>query len=128
MKKRTNYPWLDEFCLQQVGATKDYKDEWGVFRYMIGGKMFLMEGKDKYHKPIITVKLDPDFGSFLRVQYKDIVPGYYSNKVHWNSLYLQGDVPDDVVKSMIKQSYQLVFTSLSKKVQKELVEIFGVNL
>jgi predicted DNA-binding protein (MmcQ/YjbR family) len=44
------------------------------------------------------------------------------NKVHWNSVYLHGDVPDDVLKQMIDMSYELVLNSLSKKLQKELLE------
>ena len=44
------------------------------------------------------------------------------NKDHWNSLYLDGDVPDDVVKTMIQESHKLVLNSLSKKMQKEIME------
>lgn len=44
------------------------------------------------------------------------------NKVHWNSVYLDGDVPDDILKQMIDMSYNLIFNSLSKKVQKEILE------
>ena len=39
------------------------------------------------------------------------------NKEHWNSLYLEGSVPDDVVKTMIKESHKIIFDALSKKVQ-----------
>ena len=113
------YEWLDEFCLAQHGATKDYKLEWQATRYMVGGKMFAIWGGDKEGTPIITLKLEPLHGDMLRQQYKDIIPGYYMNKVHWNSLYLDGDVPDDVVKNMVQESHQLIFKSLSKKLQEE---------
>jgi predicted DNA-binding protein (MmcQ/YjbR family) len=43
------------------------------------------------------------------------------NKTHWNSLYLEGDVPDEVVRTMVKDSYQLILDSLSKKMQKEII-------
>ena len=42
------------------------------------------------------------------------------NKEHWNSLYLEGDVPDDVLRDMADESHRLLFSSLSKKLQKEL--------
>ena len=42
------------------------------------------------------------------------------NKIHWNSAYLDGDVPDNILKQMINMSYELVFKSLSKKVKKEI--------
>ena len=114
------YKWLDEYCLAQTGAVKDYKPEWNATRYMVGGKMFALCGGDKEGKPIITLKLNPVFGDMLRQQYDDIIPGYYMNKVHWNSLYLEGNVPDDVVKNMVRESHKLIFESLSKKLQKEI--------
>lgn len=79
-----------------------------------------MQGGNKEGKAIITIKLEPSFGALLRSQYKDITPGYYMNKEHWNSLYLDGDVPDEVVKEMLDQAHQIVLHSLSKKVQKEI--------
>lgn len=116
------YGWLVEYCLSKKCTERDYKVEWNAVRFMIGGKMFAMQGGDKEGKPIITLKLEPAFGDFLRRQYEDIVPGYYMNKVHWNSLYLEGSVPDDVLKDMVDQSYQLIFDSLSKKAQKEIID------
>jgi len=121
MSQNCKYEWLNEYCLSQIGATTDYKPEWEARRYMVGGKMFAMCGGDKDGKPIITVKLEPAFGVLLRQQYEHIVPGYYMNKEHWNSLYLDGDVPDDILQTMIKESHQLILESLSKKLQKEIV-------
>lgn len=115
------YEWLDAYCLGKPGAKKDYKEEWQATRYMIRGKMFAMQGGDKNGTPIITFKLEPDFGTFLRSQYKDIIPGYYMNKEHWNSLYLDGEVSDEIVREMADRSYRLIFTSLSKKLQQEII-------
>lgn len=116
------YIWIDEYCLSKKGVVKEYKLEWNATRYMINDKMFVLQGRDKEGKAIITVKLEPMHGEFLRQQFKDIIPGYYMNKEHWNSLYLDSDVPDEIVKDMLDKSYNLVFTSLSKKLQKEIME------
>jgi predicted DNA-binding protein (MmcQ/YjbR family) len=113
------YGWIDEYCLAKNGAEKDFKIEWNAIRYLIGGKMFALQGGDKYEKPIITLKCIPPFGETLRKEYEHIVAGYYMNKEHWNSVYLDGDVPDAILKQMIDMSYDLVFTSLSKKLQKQ---------
>lgn len=115
------YQWIDEYCLSKKGVEKDFKIEWDATRYMIRGKMFALQGGDKEGKPIITVKLAPMIGQLLRSQFKEIVPGYYMNKEHWNSLYLEGDVPDDVLRDMLDQSYSILLDSFSKKVQKEIV-------
>ncbi len=116
-----NYPWLDAYCLSKKGAVKDYKMEWEAIRYMVGGKMFVMQGSDNKGRSIITVKLEPVFGEFLRDRYPDITPGYYMNKMHWNSLDLNGTVPDDVVKDMLDKSYELVLKSLSKQQQNAIL-------
>lgn len=116
------YEWLDEFCRSLLGAEKDFKEEWNTTRYMIHGKMFAMQGGDKEGRPIITLKLEPSMGEMLRQQYEDVIPGYYMNKEHWNSVYLEGNVPDDVPKEMIDRSHQLILSCLPKKVQKEICE------
>ena len=116
------YTWLDEYCRSKKGVVKEFKIEWNATRYMIMDKMFVLQGGDKEGKPLITVKLEPAFGEFLRQQYKDIIPGYYMNKIHWNSLYVEGDVPDDIVRDMLDKSYNLVLASLSKKHQLEVLE------
>jgi Uncharacterized protein conserved in bacteria len=114
------YEWLDEYCLEKPGAVKDYKAEWGAFRYMVGGRFFVLLGGDKAGRPIASLKLEPALGDMLRQQYPDIVPGYYLNKEHWNSVYMEGGTPDDVLRMMINESYRLVLGGLPKKAQREI--------
>lgn len=114
------YLWLDEYCRAKQGAVKEFKEEWNATRYLIGGKMFVLQGKDNTGKPVVTLKLLPSDGDFLRRQYEDIIPGYYMNKIHWNSVYLDGTVPDDVLRDMVDRSYDIIFASLTKKAQKEI--------
>ena len=68
------------------------------------------------------MELDPAKGDFLRAQYEGIVPDYYMNKVHWNSVKPDGKVPDDLLKDLLDKSYQLVLGGFSKKRQKEILE------
>lgn len=116
------YNWIDAFLLNKAGTVKDLQAEWNWIRYQIGGKMFAAVCLDENNKPYyITLKLEPSEGSFLRQQYEDIVPGYYMNKVHWNSVKADGEVPDDVLKDMLDKSYMLVLKGFSKKRQKEIL-------
>ena len=117
------YTWIDTAALQQKGAEKDYKAEWDAHRYLVGGKMFGMLGTHKDGRPILTLKLLPADGLLLRQQYADIIPGYYMNKEHWNSVYLDGNVPQDVTEKMIAESYRLLLQSLPKKAQKAIAEL-----
>lgn len=116
------YEWIDEFLLSKKGVSKDLQKDWNWIRYLIGGKMFAAICLDDNDNPYyITLKLEPTEGDFLRSQYSDIIPGYYMNKVHWNSIKADGNVPDELLKDMLDKSYNLVLNGFSKKKQKELL-------
>ncbi|MCA1015859.1 MULTISPECIES: MmcQ/YjbR family DNA-binding protein [Bacillus] len=118
MKKET----LQAFCLSLQGATHDYQPEWQADRYHIGGKMFAMMGGDVDRKPVITLKCDPQRAEELREMHEGIIPGYYMNKTHWNSIYLDTDIPSSFVEELIEHSYQLVFHKLTKKAQQAILQ------
>ena len=116
------YPWIDEYLLAKTGVTKDLQADWNWVRYHIGGKMFAAVLLDREDKPYyINLKLDPLEGELMRQQYPDIIPGYYSNKRHWNSVKPDGDVPDELLKKLLDHAYDVVFKSLTKKKQKEIL-------
>jgi predicted DNA-binding protein (MmcQ/YjbR family) len=117
-----DYERLETRCLSKKGATKEYKAEWEATLYKIGDKMFAMRGADKSGRSIITLKADPTDGAFLRERYKDIIAGYYMNKTHWNSVYLDGAVPDDLLDDLIDKSYDIILRSLPKKTQKAILD------
>ena len=118
------YTWLDEYLLKKRAVTKDLKKEWNWIRYQIGGKMFAAICLDSEDRPYyINPKLEPSEGELLREQFEDIVPGYYSNKRHWNSVKPDGKVPDELLKDMLDKSYQLVLEGFSKKKQREILGI-----
>jgi predicted DNA-binding protein (MmcQ/YjbR family) len=83
--------------------------------------MFALIGNDSSGKSIISVKHTPESGEQLRDKYPEIVAGYYLNKTHWSSMDLSGNVPEDVLKQMLDCSYDLIFNSLSRKVQTEIL-------
>lgn len=120
------YPWLDEFLSGRLGAVKDFKAEWGWMRYQVGGKMFAAictpeeEHKAYSGHTLINLKCDPLMADLLKEQYADIRPAFYMDKRHWISIYLDGDVPDDLLRMLSAESHRLVFETLKKKMQKEL--------
>ena len=84
--------------------------------------MFAAICRDDDNKPVyITLKLEPLEGEFWRKQYEDIIPGYYMNKTHWNSVKADGNVPDDILKDLLNKAYRIVLGSFSKKKQKEIL-------
>lgn len=117
------YTWLDDYLMKKKGVTKDFKEEWQWTRYQLGGKMFAAVCKNEQGEDsLITLKLKPEDGDFLRRQYEDIIPGYYMNKIHWNSIQADGAVPDEILMDLLDQSYNLILSGFSKKRQKELMD------
>ena len=115
------YEWIDEYLLKKPGVTKNLQKDWNWIRYQIGGKMFAAVCLDDNDKPYyITLKLEPVEGDFWRQKYEDIIPGYYMNKTHWNSVKADGNVPNDVLKDLLDKAYSIVLRGLTKKLQREL--------
>ena len=120
------YEWLDAYLLAKPGATKDYKAEWGWQRYQLDGHLFAAtcwpgtEHSMVESREIVTLKCDPLRVEALRSAFPDIIPGFYCNKLCWNSVYLDGAVPDDLLREMCDESYALVFAKLTKKKQREI--------
>lgn len=116
------YTWFDDYLMKKRAVTKQLQKDWNWLLYQIGGKMFAALCLNKNNEPYyINLKLEPMDGEFLRGQYPDILPGYYSNKMHWNSVKPDGAVPDELLKDMLDKSYQLVLSGFSKKRQRELL-------
>ncbi len=122
------YEWLDEYLLAKPGAEKDYKAEWDWHRYMVRGKLFAAVCEpDEKHKeysghPLVNLKCDPRLAEGFRETYPEVLPGFYSDKRHWNAVFLDGALPEDVLRDMCDMSYRLVVEKLPKYVQKELAE------
>ena len=107
--------------MKKPGVTKN-TENWNWIRYMIGDKMFVAVCLDDSDIPYyITLKLQPLEGEFLRNEYEDILPGYYMNKTHWNSVKADGNVPDGLLKDLVDKSYTLVLKGFSKKRQQEIL-------
>lgn len=117
-----NYPWIHAYLLAKPGVTADLKQEWDWVRYQLGGKLFAAVCLDDKDKPVyVTMKLLPARGDLLRQQFEDIIPGYYCNKVHWNSVKADGCVPDALLKDMLDESYGLILNAFSKKRREEIL-------
>jgi predicted DNA-binding protein (MmcQ/YjbR family) len=100
-------------CLALPGAVEEFPfgDEVSVFK--VGGKMFALCPLDG--EPLqLSVKCEPDLAVQLRASYPAIAPGYHLNKRHWNTITLDGSLPDHLVTDLLGDSYDLVVASLPK--------------
>lgn len=71
----------------------------------------------------LNVKADPEWRDFWRNTYPSVIPGYHQNKEHWNTIILDGTIPDEDVKRMIAESYDLVSDSPTKRIYEAVKKI-----
>jgi predicted DNA-binding protein (MmcQ/YjbR family) len=104
---------LRELCLALPGAGEEYPFGDGVAVFKVGGKMFALCGLDA--EPLqLSVKCEPEFAAHLRAIYPAVAPGYHLNKRHWNTITIDGSLPDDTVAELLHDSYDLVVASLPR--------------
>lgn len=121
------YQWLDAYLMEKPGVEKDYKAEWAWLRYRVGERLFAAVccPDERYGahagREMVILKCEPALAELLRAKYADVVPGFYSDKRHWNSIYLDGVVPDEILRGMCDQSYRLVWEKLTKRLQREIL-------
>lgn len=111
-----------DYCLAKKGVTEHFPFDEDTLVFKVGGKMFALSSLQEWENetPSVNLKCDPDWALELRGQYDDIQPGYHMSKVHWNTVKINGSVPDVFVKELIDHSYDLIFKSLTKKQQQEI--------
>jgi predicted DNA-binding protein (MmcQ/YjbR family) len=110
-----------EYCVAKLGTTEDspFGPEHIVFK--VGGKMFALLAFEEV-PPSANLKCDPDLALELRDRYEQVRPGYHMNKKHWNTVEMDGGIPERELLKMIDHSYELVVASLDKKARAALVE------
>ncbi len=95
---------------------------WQLVRVQGSKKAFLWTYEMDGHI-CLNVKVDPEWRDFWRNAYAAVIPGYHQNKEHWNTVILDGTVPDTDVKRMIAESYDLVTDSPSKRIYEAVRQI-----
>ena len=106
-------------CLARTGAVEEYPfgPETAVFK--VHGKIFAISRLGG--EPLeVSLKCEPELAEQLRASYPAVRPGYHLNKRHWNTVTLDGSVPDGAVEDMLEDSYDLIVAKLPRKVRREL--------
>ena len=123
-----NIEQFNDYCLAKPGVEGHYPFKGEMVWMKVMGKLFAMtnvmemkiEGEMVLPFHLINLKCDPQRAEELRESHAAIRPGWHQNKTHWNSLYMDGSLPDDLVMELVDHSYEIVVASLSKKAQAEL--------
>jgi predicted DNA-binding protein (MmcQ/YjbR family) len=100
-------------CGAKPGSVEDYPfgDEVAVFKVV--GRIFALVSLGS-PPGSVSLKCDPDLAVGLRARYAAITPGYHLSKRHWNTVTLDGSVPDEELLELIDHSYDLVVARLTR--------------
>ena len=109
-----NLRQLQSYLLAKKGTTEELPFGPGALVYKVVGKMFALVAEDA--RPLtISLKCEPGQALFLRDVYPAVRPGYHMNKTHWNTVTLDGSIPEPEIWGMIDDSYDLVVAGLSRE-------------
>jgi predicted DNA-binding protein (MmcQ/YjbR family) len=107
-----------DYCIAKKGVSEGFPFDKTTLVFKVMGKMFALADIEVFS--FINLKCDPETAVELREEFNAIKPGYHMSKKHWNSVYVNQDVSDKMVKELIDSSYQLIVKSLTKRLQAEL--------
>lgn len=111
-----------DYTLSLLGVTEDQPFGDDVITYRIEGKIFLClslgagQNDMRDSEPRLALKLTPERNEELREQYSSVTPAWHWNKKHWSDVYYE-QLEDDLVKTIIKESYDLVVSKLPKSIR-----------
>lgn len=105
-------------CLKKKGVTEEFPFDQDTLVFKVMNKMFCLTNLTEDYG--INLKCDPELAVELRERYDSVTPGYHMNKTHWNTIALDGSIPDKEILSWIDHSYEIVVNGLTKKDRDEL--------
>ena len=107
------------YCLAKNGVTEDFPFDENVLVFRVGGKIFSLCDVNEFVS--INLKCEPEKAIEYREKYNGVKPGFHMNKKHWNTIETSGDVPRKVLLELVDHSYELVFSSLTKKQRESIL-------
>lgn len=110
---------LRKACLAFAGATEERPFGPQTSVYKVAGKIFAITRLQA--RPLeVSLKCEPPLAEQLRDAYPAIAPGYHLNKRHWNTVTLDGSLPERMVQEMLEDSYDLIVSALPRARREEL--------
>ena len=110
-----------EYCLSKKGVTEGFPFDRQTLVFKIVGKMFALTDIDSFAG--ISLKCNPELAIDLRERYPAVSPGYHMSKTHWNTVAIDGSIPDKLLFEWTDHSYNLVVSGLTKKQKYELLQM-----
>lgn len=105
--------------MAKKGVTEEFPFDNQTLIFKVMGKLFALTDVDLFTS--VNLKCDPERAVELREEYEGIIPGYHMNKRHWNTVLMDGSIPDTLTMELTDHSYELVVKGLPKKLREELL-------
>ena len=99
-----------------------HDNNWQLVRYKGNDKAFLWT-YERNGFVNLNVKASPDKANFWRDAYASVLPGYHQNKEHWNTIVLDGSIPEEAIRQMIRDSYNLITDNPAKRIYEAVKRI-----
>lgn len=114
-----------EYGLSLPGTYQDapFRDDNWQLVWVKGSKKAFLWTYEREGLLNLNVKADPEWRDFWRSAYEAVIPGWHQNKEHWNTIILDGSIPEKDIRRMIKESYDLVTDSPSKRIYEAVKRI-----
>lgn len=106
-----------QYCLSLPVVEEDFPFDEKTLVFKVAGKLFALTDVDFFES--VNLKCDPEEAVLLREQYPAVQPGYHMSKKHWNTVVMDGSIPDRLICEWVKNSYDLVVAGMTKKQRSE---------
>jgi len=124
----TDFETVNQYLMSQLETSYSFPFGEGIYVYKVKAKMFATlalgkMGKDDSDKKQwwLNLKCDPEEAVMLRDIFPSIIPGYHMNKRLWNTVILDGSIPNGEIERMIDNSFKLVVSKMTKKEQASII-------
>lgn len=106
---------LRTYCLAKNNVCEGFPFDEKTLVFKVHGKMFALFALEE--DPLrINLKCVPEKAIELREAFWQVIPGYHSNKKHWNTIIIE-QLTLKQIQKWIDHSYQLVWDKLPKKLK-----------
>jgi len=110
-----------QYCLAMKGVSEEFPFDEVTLVFKVMGKMFALTSLDGDFT--INLKCDPELAIELREQHPAVLPGYHMNKMHWNTIVMDGSVSNKLIYEWTEHSYHLVVDKLTKTLKNKLNQL-----
>lgn len=120
-----NIEQIREYCLSLPMATEDFPFDETTLVFRIMGRIFVLTDLEVNER--ISLKCDPEYAQELRAKHHEIEAAWHMNKKYWNQVNYQSLLDDELIKRLIRHSYQQVVRKLPKSVKAQAPAITEIK-